>query len=447
MKEKINNVAEQIYAYLHKKISNKGNHQVLEDFKLLYPGKEIHSRVKEYYLEKIKLGIYILLGSGLVIGILWITEEREQTIGDNLLYRNEYGEGQTEIELWVRNQNKDFPITVMLEEREYTKEELDQIFLQFEDILETQMLGDNVSFEHICFDLNLSDQIEGYPFSIDWYTDDYYLDRNGHLLQQIPEDESISEIRADIFYKDFLWQKVYQCNIQKPAVEEDFIKKISDFIQQMEEETRTEKAIELPQLFEETPVYWRKRQMRQSVMLFLGVPVLLIILSFCKDHDVHEKVKIRQDEMEYDYPEVVNKLALYIGAGMTVQNAWNRMIVDYQGKKQVFRYVYEEMMFVYREVENGTSFEKALEEFGRRCQSAKYMKLVTLLSQYMKKGSLQIGTLLRQEATEAMEERKGVIRKKGEKAGTKMLLPMMLLLFVIMILVIAPAFMNQLKAS
>lgn len=447
MKEKINNFAERVYAYLQKKLKNKSNNQILEDFKLLYPGKELPGRVKDYYLEKIRLGIFILLGSGLLIGILWINEQRNEVIGDNLLYRKEYGEGQTEIELWVRNQNEEIPITVTLEEREYTKEELDQLFLQFEAVLETQILGNNVSFEQISFDLNLSDQVEGYPFSIDWYTDNYFLDRNGHLLQQIPEAESVSEIRADIFYKDYLWQKVYQCKIRKPAIEEDFIKKLSDFIQQEEEQTRNSKALELPQFFEENPIYWRKRQVRQSVMLFFGVPVLLIILSFCKDYDVHEKVKKRQDEMEYDYPEVVNKLALYIGAGMTVQNAWNRIIMDYQGKKQVTRYVYEEMIFAYREVENGTSFEKALEGFGRRCQSAKYMKLVTLLSQYLKKGSIQIGALLRQEATEAMEERKNVIRKKGEKAGTEMLVPMMLLLFVIMILVVAPAFMNQLKAS
>ena len=119
MKEKINNFAERVYAYLQKKLKNKSNNQILEDFKLLYPGKELPGRVKDYYLEKIRLGIFILLGSGLLIGILWINEQRNEVIGDNLLYRKEYGEGQTEIELWVRNQNEEIPITVTLEEREY----------------------------------------------------------------------------------------------------------------------------------------------------------------------------------------------------------------------------------------------------------------------------------------------------------------------------------------
>ena len=45
-------------------------------------------------------------------------------------------------------------------------------------------------------------------------------------------------------------------------------------------------------------------------------------------------------------------------------------------------------------------------------------------------------------ATEAFIERKALARKAGEEAGTKLLLPMGLMLCVVMVVIIVPAFMS-----
>ena len=50
--------------------------------------------------------------------------------------------------------------------------------------------------------------------------------------------------------------------------------------------------------------------------------------------------------------------------------------------------------------------------------------------------------LLSQEADSAQEDRMSMARKAGEEAGTKLLLPMMLMMVVAMILVLLPAYMN-----
>lgn len=46
---------------------------------------------------------------------------------------------------------------------------------------------------------------------------------------------------------------------------------------------------------------------------------------------------------------------------------------------------------------------------------------------------------LQQEAEHAFEERKRNARELGEKAGTRLLLPMMLMLVVVMVLIMVPA--------
>ena len=51
--------------------------------------------------------------------------------------------------------------------------------------------------------------------------------------------------------------------------------------------------------------------------------------------------------------------------------------------------------------------------------------------------------LLENEAVEALERRKERALQLGEKAGTKMLFPMMLMLGIVMAIIMVPAFMTM----
>ena len=51
--------------------------------------------------------------------------------------------------------------------------------------------------------------------------------------------------------------------------------------------------------------------------------------------------------------------------------------------------------------------------------------------------------MLKTEAIQAQEERKAHAKRAGEEAGTKLLLPMFLMLAVVLIIVIVPAFLTM----
>ena len=68
--------------------------------------------------------------------------------------------------------------------------------------------------------------------------------------------------------------------------------------------------------------------------------------------------------------------------------------------------------------------------------------MATLLTQNLKKGSKGLLELLEQESSEAFEERRRRARAEGEKAGTRLLLPMMMMLGIVFLLVLIPAFMS-----
>ena len=65
-----------------------------------------------------------------------------------------------------------------------------------------------------------------------------------------------------------------------------------------------------------------------------------------------------------------------------------------------------------------------------------------MLTQNLRKGSKGLSELLRAEADQAFEERKATAKKRGEEAGTKLLLPMFMMLSMVLLIVIVPAFLS-----
>ena len=134
---------------------------------------------------------------------------------------------------------------------------------------------------------------------------------------------------------------------------------------------------------------------------------------------------------------------MLLRSGLTAKTAFGKITADYQRRKardKVFRYAYEELSIAWYEMANAVPEDKCYESFGRRCGLLPYMRLGGLLAQNVKKGNKSLLTLLGQEAGEALEERKRRAKKAGEKAGTRMLVPMVLMLLVTMVILLYPAF-------
>ena len=93
--------------------------------------------------------------------------------------------------------------------------------------------------------------------------------------------------------------------------------------------------------------------------------------------------------MQFDYPQLINKFSLYIGAGMTVRRAWIQIVKEYDKEKHYLgeRTVYEEMRYTMNELKNGRPESECYEAFGRRCESPVYRKFGMLLSQNLRKGT------------------------------------------------------------
>ena len=186
---------------------------------------------------------------------------------------------------------------------------------------------------------------------------------------------------------------------------------------------------------------YRAPQKNQSYILCVLVGIMAVLCTFLPDQKLIQQKKEKEEELALAYPEIVSKLCLLIGSGLTVRGAWERIIRDYR-EDQSFNYAYEEMLLTYYELERGMPEGKAYAAFGKRCRLSGYRKLGSLLEQNLKKGTAGLLALLQEETWQAFEERRAFAVKLAQEAGTRLLMPMLMLLLVVLVVCIAPAIMS-----
>ena len=202
--------------------------------------------------------------------------------------------------------------------------------------------------------------------------------------------------------------------------------------------------VELPQYIADSKVYYEESEKPVSPLLFvlLGSAAILVVIIADKKRVKDNAIK-RKKELLYDYSEVVSKLTLLLGAGMTTRMAWHKIAADYKDNiehgKAVRRPVYDEICKTDYNIQAGISELKAYEQFGKRCDTREYMKLAALLQTNIRKGTKELRRLLEEETADAFEKRKNMAKIKGEEATTKLLMPMMMMLMIVMAIIMIPA--------
>ena len=431
-------------------ITPKETESIREEQMLLHPGIPGAKLTREYYENKFAI-LLAVLTIGFITSVLILIKDIRQSgsIEYSRIERRSYGEGEMTVPVDLYSDGKLFQkdkiITVA--EKHYTEQEADRVFKEVETELGSSILGENQSADHIDRDLTLPDSSEHYPVSIEWSVGDYdVLDNDGHIQRDFHDEtgrtvELTASLSYENYHEDFsFFVKVYPLLL---APEDRLSYEIDRTINRYASETISADAQVLPDTVEGHSLTY-KRSLPHTWIYVLIMTVFAAFLVYTgKDHDLKKEVGKREREMLLDYPEVVSKLTLLIGAGLTLRSAFEKVAMDYKNRtygRQSF--ACEEMLITVYRMRSGVSEYEAYLDFGKRCAVKRYTKLGALFSQNIKKGSLGLLPELEKEVHDAFEERKANARKRGEEAGTMLLLPMALMLSVVMIIVIVPAFLS-----
>lgn len=432
---------------MHKKpVAILYNSAVREDLQALESVGNISGRQREYVINKLSVCSMIVVCGMVLSAGLWIKEGIAAKIVDNRIDRNPYGDGAKNVLLAADDGTNTYYIPVTIEETHYTQAQLLELSEEAVPVLEKSILGENAGFDEIAYDVRLTQKIDGYPFDITWRVNEEYMDHEGRLLKDRLDSPVLVELTAVLSCENFEMEHCIMMKIHDKAIQPDRAEMIKKVVQEKEQESREYQDMTLPSTIEDYSVQWGYKKSYTGLLFLAATPILAVLVYFGRDRDLHMQVMNREEQMRSDYPEIVSSLALLIGAGMTVPNAWNKIAKDYKSRKiqckgnTQKRYAYEEMLLTVYEMESGVSQTNAYEHFGRRCRISDYNKLSALLAQNIKKGAADLPRLLKEEAADAFENRKHMARKLGEKAGTKLLVPMMMLLGITMAIIMIPAF-------
>lgn len=149
-----------------------------------------------------------------------------------------------------------------------------------------------------------------------------------------------------------------------------------------------------------------------------------------------KKIEKRSEEMMSDFSNVVSKLALLTNAGMIMKEAWEE--VAYTGDTVL----YKEMQITVTEMKNGVSEIDALFHFGMRCIIPEIKKFTSTIVQGIIKGNSELTYMLQEQSKEVWAAKKQNVKRQGEKAASKLMIPIMIMFIGILIMILIPIFTN-----
>lgn len=436
-----------IYKKMHLwKIPVPGRDRVKTDLSRLYPGENQEERITEYYVMKLTMSL-IIFSVGILLTLLVALGKSERNpIKNGWMQREDSGNGSKDYVITGKVEDgNSYSFAITVQPRKYRQEELQELLDDFRENLQILICGDNESLDRVRKDLQLQEEYEGYPFTVTWKSDcPDVISSEGKVIPQ--EQESRVLLKAELVYEEYRWETDTVVTVKSQNEVSDKSEKA--VLEEMLESAQTVdpewEAFLLPVAIDGKKVSWRQKNLTE-LQLLLGTLVTIAAVFFFKDRDIHELVEKKKQEEKRKYPEILQKIILYLEAGLTVRAAVNKVAEDYEqnrkkGAKE--QAAYEELLIAVREIRMGVSEGAAYEKFGKRTGVREYIRLSTFLTQNVKKGSTMLLQQLHEEAKEAEEMRMRNARKLCEEASTKLLLPMIMLLLVVMILIMFPAFSN-----
>ena len=435
-----------------------GNKNITDDIRKTEPSGDAVLSGTKFVMHKLTLLLLVVCVGSFLSFIYELKQlNSKELMNGSFIRRNGYEGDAKNIRLRVRNRDTDEAdiIDVSVSERRYTDEELDIMSTDVEEHIFRTVIGDNSSLDRICTDMHFPATIEGYPFKLSWRTDDPLLLNNKGMidkerLKRLDEKMDIYEgvltgIHVMLIYEDYLKEVDFYARIYPLDANNEYslAEYVNELIREEDKATRTEEYLKLPETAGETGVKYEEAGDNRAAVLFVMTLILAAGLYYREDRELKNRVKGRDKQLISDYPGMINKFVLFYSAGLTTRGIWSKLCKDYRGRLnngEEKRYLYEEMLICEGRMNEGLGEQKAYEGFAARCGLRRYRQFISLVEQAINKGRADLLPLLEREAGDAFAERKNRAKELGEEAGTKLLFPMLMMLFVVLIIVMVPAF-------
>ena len=257
--------------------------------------------------------------------------------------RNDYGKGsKTEVlDVKVGNTKKKIRTDIEVSERRYTTEEIQELFGRIIRRMDRLILNENQTPDHVETDLNLITEIPGEPVTVSWELDRYdVMNVKGEIQEKnIAEKGTLVKLNAVLTYtENEKEQAAYQCVVcvypKKLSGEEKIKKIVTENMKKADEKQREQETLILPERLGKNELrYYHPFHNRGMIVLTMSIMIGILLCALQKQNE-KKALEDRKKQMLKDYPDIINKLTLYLGAGMTVKRAWRKVTEGYARERR-----------------------------------------------------------------------------------------------------------------
>ena len=121
---------------------------------------------------------------------------------------------------------------------------------------------------------------------------------------------------------------------------------------------------------------------------------------------------------------------------MILKEAWVEIAYGGEGV------IYTEMQTAVNEMNNGVAEVDAIYNFGSRCMIPEIKKFTSTIMQGITKGNRELSEMLQSQSKEVWDLKRHLVRREGEKAASKLLIPICVMFLGILIMILVPIFTN-----
>lgn len=355
-----------------------------------------------------------------------------------ILYREEAGGEEQEIDLIaeIEGMEDEYSYHLVIDAVNVTKGEAEYYIKEAKQIIETDF-GEMDSALPIA-ETYVSDMVEA-----EWiFSPAEYVTKDGSIVfRNIPSEGVLINVTTLLTCGQY--EEIYTFPIwvddSMISIEEKYGLELEKEIETLVESKDTN-MIELPSIINGKTIKWSERKESLFLKILFLELVAGVLVWFAGRQRQKQECDRRKTELELTYADVVNQLAILLRAGMTTRQAWNRIATQEGEKKQIQNTpISEHIHRLNMRLKEGEKERAAYEMFAKEVDVVCYRRLMRILIANLEKGTSDICGYLEEESRKAYEERILLAKKRGEEASTKMLLPLMIMMVLVMAIVLIPA--------
>jgi tight adherence protein C len=404
----------------------------------------IYKKSDNSFIKKTSIGKLIFTLE--IIGILTFGMDylQNRVLYTGEITRNEAGAGSEQADLEYKVSGKNRSMKLDVDERKLTAQEKKEYIKRAETEIDKTFPGENKNINSIKDKVIVKNEYQNGKVSAAWnFNREDIVTPKGEVKNETIHKNQLVDCSVVLSCDDVEETYNFSIKVIKPDIknEKDLSKLVESTANDQEEKNKQKKTFVLPESIQGIKVNWKKPvEKRGEIICVLGL-IVLIIWPLREKEIIKLEKKKKEEELERDYPEIMRKLSLFVGCGMTVKKSFEIIVKDYsdntQKRKVKKRSGYETVQRTIRSIQSGMGEIEAYEAMGR--EERIFRKLSTILTQNLRLGTKDMQQKLDREAIDAETRERQRIRMSGEKISTRLLVPLLGMLGIVMVVLMVPA--------